>query len=366
MVLGLFKNKTVEPKSSTPALSGSVNTQHANFDAIGPVASHASSTIEKPHSKTAVNLDALHQSQPPVDAQPVYKGDPENQIIVFDMDETTIDTGDKRPIDEAAAAKLGVKIETIAKDSPDNSFGEEIKYGHRLGLEGLFKDLHDEGYKIVLTTRNYRNYAETLAKHDPIFKKYVSGVLSRPDFEESPINKDFKKYPNHPDKLSFWQKTKALFAKVFIKAPKYLWRKFTGVFTGKPARWDPGRGKLGKYPPNMLELLAANGNHKLAGLKAPHFLIDNQASYYSGNPKDSATYKYHGREFVDSCQSGDFAVISPNVIRDNGNKASSFHADLEEPKADNGEYLWVKNVKEGIKRGWREQYKLTCGKQPKN
>ncbi len=365
MVSSLFKNKASEPKPNNTALSNSVNTQRANLDAVGPVGSHASSTIESPNAKTDVNIGALHQSQSPSNQEPVYKGDPENQIIVFDMDETTIDTGDKRLIDEEAATKLGRKVETIAADAPENSFKQELKYVLRPGVKELFEYLHNKGHKIVLTTRNYRDYADTIFKHEPIFKQYVSGILSRPDFEENALNKDFKKYPNHPDKLSLWQKTKSLLAKIFIKMPKYCWHKIKGLFTGKPARWDPGRGTLGKYPPNMLELLAANGNHKLAGLKPPRFLIDNQATYRSGNAKDSGAYKYYGREFEDACQSGDFAVISPNVIRDNGHKASSFHADYEEPKTDGDEYLWVKNVKEAINRGWKEQYKLTTGKQAK-
>ncbi len=363
MVFSLFKDKAAEGGRS--ALSGAANTHQANLRAAGPAAVNTTSTLEKPSTKSDVNLGALHQSQPPTNQEPVYKGDPDSQVIVFDMDETTIDTGDKRPIDEGAVERLGRKVETIAKDASENSFGQELKYVLRPGVKELFEYLHNKGHKIVLTTRNYKEYADTIAKHEPVFKQYVSGVLSRPDFEKNPINRDFKKYPRHPDKLSFWQKTKALFAKVFIKAPKYCWHKVRSVFTGQPARWDPGRGSLGKYPPNILELLAANGNHKLAGLKPARFLIDNQAGYKTGNPNDSGAYKYCGREFEDSRQAGDFAVISPNVIRDNGHIATSFHADAEEPHADNSEYLWVKNVKEAIDRGWKEQYRLTTGQEPK-
>lgn len=353
MVLGLFKNKATTPPEK--ALSSGVNTQRAG----------ATAPVKEATQKNNPKVGALHEPQAPTNQEPVYKGDPESQIIVFDMDETTIDGGDKKPIDDDEVEKLGRKVEVIPQDAKENSFGTEIKYVLRPGVKELFEDLHNKGHKIVLTTRNYREYANTITKHDPVFKQYVAGVLARPDFQENAINKDFKKYPNHPDNIGLWQKTKSLFSKVFIKIPKYCWHKIKGLFTGKPARWDPGRGTMGKYPPNVLDLLAANGNHKLAKLKPPRFLIDNQASYHSGSPKDSSTYKYYGRELEDSCTSGDFAVISPNVIRDNGHTATGFHADSEEPQIDSGEYLWVKNVKEGIERGWRQQFKLTTGKDPK-
>ena len=159
----------------------------------------------------------MHQAEAPADQEPVYKGDPENQIIVFDMDETTIDSGDKKPIHDEAVEKLGRKVEVIPADAKENSFGEEIKYVLRPGVKELFEDLYRKGHKIVLTTRNYKEYANTITKHDPVFQQYVSGVLSRPDFQDSAINKDFKKYPNHPDNISFWQKTKAFLGKIFIK-----------------------------------------------------------------------------------------------------------------------------------------------------
>jgi hypothetical protein len=359
MVFGLFKNKAIEAQGA--ALSSPVNTQRTS-----PNSTEAVKPNTAPHAeKLDPAVSALHKAPPVTNQEPVYKGDPENQVIVFDMDETTIDSGDKKKIDVEATEKLGRKVEIIPADSKENSFGEEIKYVLRPGVKELFEDLYNKGHKIVLTTRNYKEYANTITKHDPVFKQYVSGVLSRPDFEESAINRDFKKYPNHPDNISLWQKTKSILAKIFIKAPKFVWHKIKGIFTGKPARWDPGKGKLGKYPPNVIDLLAANGNHKLAKLKPARFLIDNQASYHSGNAKDSNTYRYHGREFEDSCQSGDFAVISPNVIRDNHHRASAFHADSEEPLTDSGEYLWVSNVKEAIERGWRDQYKVTTGKDPK-
>ncbi len=363
MVLSLFKNKAVEPPLSDVA--NTHQPQAANLSAVGTADVHNSSTVDKTSNKTNVNLSALHQAPPEASGQPVYKGDPDSEIIVFDVDETILDTGDKRKIDDELATKLGYTVENIDKSAPENKFGRDMKYALRKGVMELFKELYESGHKIVLTTRNYKEYLEAIYEHDPMLKKYVVGTLARPDFEESAINKDFTKYPNHCDNLSLWQKTKSFLAKVFIKTPKFIWHKFKGVFTGKPARWDPGRGTIGKYPPNIIDLLAAKGNHKLDGLKPARFLIDNQASYHAGDPQNSNTYKYHGREYEDSCHSGDFAVISPNVICDNGDKASSFHADREEPRASNGEYLWVKNVKDGIARGWKAQYKLVCGKEPK-
>lgn len=301
----------------------------------------------------ATNAGELHETQP------VYKGDPENQVIVFDMDETLI-AGDKIPFTKERTEKINAmkdrEIRTISKNDPDNKLNFDIKYVLRPGAKELLEYLTSRGYKIVVSTRNYGAYAEAICKKDPVLSKHVSGTLGREDLLKAE-NKDFKKYPHHPDRLGFWGRTKAILRNIFIKFPGHCWRKFKSFFNGHNVRWNPGVGTLGKYPPNMIELLKLKGNHKLDNCKPPRFLVDNKAVE---------------REIEDSKNSGDFAVIDPNTDHNGDGKTTNFDAGDEVPKTTlihNGEskegFLWVKNVIQGIEKGWREQLKETTGVEPK-
>ncbi len=300
-------------------------------------------TSTKPTQKT------LHAALKPHD----------QEVIIFDIDETLL-AGDKHVIDQKRKdqiEKLGDrKVTTIPADHPDNKFGKEISYVLRPGTQELLEYLAARGYKVVCCTRNHGDRAETIIKTNPVLNKHVDGILGREDLL-SELNRDFKKYPHHPDNLGFWQKLKCLPHTVFVYTPFYVWRKTKAVFTGENIRWSPGRGELGKYPPNMIELLKAKGNHKLDGCKKPRVLVDNQDV----------------RELADSCQSRDFAWVNPDVDRNGDGKATDFFDDSVEPKIKLTDpetkkpvegYLWVKQVVEGIERGWQEQFKVTTGKKP--
>ena len=294
------------------------------------------------------------------DAQPVYKGDPENQVIVFDLDETLI-AGDKIPFTKEREKKINAmsdrKVTTISKNHPANTLGFDIKYVLRPGVKELLDYLYSRGYKMIISTRNYSAKAIAIFKTDPVLSKFISGTLGREDLMK-PENKDFKKNPSHPDNLGFWEKTKTFFHKVFVAAPVFAWNKTKSIFTGKNVRWSPGKGTLGKHPPIMIDLLKLNGNHSLDGCKSARFLVDNKAD----------------RELEDSKRSGDFAVIDPNVDANGDGRTTSFEAGDETPKISltdptTGEgkegYLWVKNVIDGIEKGWRQQFKETAGREPK-
>ena len=113
---------------------------------------------------------------------------------------------------------------------------------------------------------------------------------------------------------------------------------------------------MGKYPQNMPELLAAKGNTKLQGLKAPRFLVDNSDV----------------RELRDSKASGDWAYINSNTDKNGDSKMTPFFAtdkitkvDLTDSEGNKIEgYEWVKKVIDGVEKGWKEQFKETTGKDP--
>lgn len=327
-------------------------------------ADFSSATAESPVSRSQkvkktdrADLEKLSQ-ETGVDIK--FDGNPQDQVIVFDLDETLI-AGDKNHIDakrEKAINALGDrKVETVPKDHPMNERGVEIKYVLRPGAEELLAYLHSRGYKMIACTRNYADRGDAICNHDPVLSKYISGCLGRKDLQ-SAANKDFKASPHHPDNLSFGIRFKAKLSNIFIEYPKHLWRKFKSIFNGQNIRWNPEIGVLGKYPPNMLKLLAAKGDTKLQGLEAPRFLVDNSDK----------------RETRDSIRSGDWAYINSNDDSNGDGKKTPF-LDMDKVTktelvdSETGEkkegYLWVKNVIEGIERGWKEHYKSYAGKEPK-
>jgi hypothetical protein len=312
-------------------------------------------------SNQAEKISAINAKQDVPDPAPLYKGDPDDQVIVFDMDETLI-AGDKTPLVGDLAKKVnGIgdrEISTIKKGDSINKLPFDIRYVLRPGVQEVLEYLTSRGYKIIVSTRNYQEYGEAICKHNPILAKHVSGVLGREDLMVDE-NKDFKKYPNHPDNFGFFGRLKNAFLNYCIHGPKHLWLKFTSIFNGKNIRWSPPNGTLGKYPPNMIELLKRRGNNKLNGFRPPRILVDNKAS----------------RSLRDSAKSGDFATINPDVDGKEIGRPQDFHADSKTIKTkikdpETGEekevYLWVKNVIESIERGWKGQFKHTTGREPKS
>lgn len=291
------------------------------------------------------------------EAQIKYQGDPDSQVIVFDMDETLGDTDWKKanPKDPKVVEKIKAfgdrELLNIPSNDSKNKFAEEINYVLRPGTKELLEYLHGRGYKIVLSTRNYGPRLQTIVDSDPLLSKMVDGVLGREDLLKEE-NKDFKKYPHHPDKLSFGQKVKNFFRTIFVDGPKFLWFKLKYAVTpGKKAkeiRWTAEKGTLGKYPPNAIELLKQQGNHKLDNCRPARFLVDNKAS----------------REPNDAKRSRDWAWVNPNIDRNGDGKATAFYGTDEAPKDANGKYLWVQNVINQIESGWKETLKANTGAEP--
>jgi hypothetical protein len=351
MVTGLLKKITGQ---TVPTVK-----KPEDIDTNG-VPAKANSTRAITASNQAEKISAINAKQDVPDSAPLYKGDPDDQVIVFDMDETLI-AGDKTPLVGARAIKVNGmgdrEISTIKKGDPINKLPFDIRYVLRPGVQEVLEYLTSRGYKIIVSTRNFQEYGEAICKHNPILAKHVSGVLGREDLMVDE-NKDFKKYPNHPDHFGFFGKLKNAFLNYCIHGPKHLWLKFKSIFNGSNIRWSPSYGALGKYPPNMIELLKLRGNNKLNGFRPPRILVDNKAT----------------RSLRDSNKSSDFAVINPDVDANGDGKPEDFHADSRTIKTkvkdpETGEekevYLWVKNVIESIERGWKGQFKHTTGREPK-
>ncbi len=350
-------------------------------DAVKASTSSAAPTLIEPKSPSGVNqvnraqLEAALKAPAAIPPQGVYQGNPDDQVIVFDGDETLWDDSDKHKIDEAKLKELGRSLETIPGDDPANKLGREIKYVLRPGVEELFEYLKARGYKIIVCTRNYEQLAETITEKNAILKKYVDGVLGRSDLT-CDLNKNFTKFPKHPDNIGFGQKVLNGIYKYLWWYPTYPFRALYSFATGGHApRLPTLTGEIGKHPPSMIEMLKAEGNKNFENCKPARFLVDNKVEYETDDPADMSKFKYFdtSKDFTNSAKS-DFAVISPNVVRNAGDKkASHFFAEFNEPKIkvkdpatgqDKDAYLWVKNVISGIERGWKEQYKLIHGKEP--
>ncbi len=349
-------------------------------DAVKASASSGAGTLIEPKSPPEVNkvnreqLEAALKAPAAIPAQAVYKGDPNDQVLVFDGDETLWDDSDKHKIDEAKVKELGRTLYTIAADDPANKLGREVKYVLRPGVEELFQYLKARGYKIIICTRNYEELAETIFATNPILKKYVDGVLGRSDLT-CDLNKNFAKFPKHPDNIGFGQKVLNGIYKYLWWYPTYPFRALYSFATGAHApRMPTLTGEIGKHPPSMIDMLKAEGNKNFEGCKDSRILIDNKVEYETDDPMDMSKFKYSNssKDFTNSAKS-DFAVISPNVLRNPGDKkATHFFAEYNEPKVKikdpvTGEekevFLWVKNVIEGIERGSKGQYKLIHGKE---
>ena len=289
----------------------------------------------------------------------IFKGDPENQVIVIDLDETLL-AGDKHPIDAKREAEINAmgdrKVQTIPKDHPKNTQKEEIKYVLRPGVDELLEYLGARGYKFIGMTRNWGARAETICAYDPVLSKYIHSTLGRSDLL-SKHNRKFKRDKHHPDNRGWFKNTFWGYPNVLkLRFQQKLWS--WGMFRGALKRWSPAIGTLGKFPPNAIELLKAKGDHSLDNYKPARILVDNSVKH----------------EKPDAIKSGAFTWINPNVDHNGDGKSTDFFATDPVPKImlkdpNTGEekesYLWVKNVIDGIEKGWKVHYKETFGKEVK-
>lgn len=349
-------------------------------DAVKASTSSAAPTLiesKSPPEVTKVNreqLEAALKAPAAIPPQAIYQGDPDDQVIVIDGDETLWDDFDKHKPDEAKIKALGRTIEVIPADHPENKLGKEIKYVLRPGDEELLREAKARGKKIIISTRNYEELAESIVATNPILKKYVDGVLGRSDLTCA-LNKNFTKFSKHPDNIGFGQKVLNFAYKYLWWYPTYPFRALYSFAIGaRLPRLPTLTGELGKHPPSMNDMFEAEGNKNFVGCKPARTLIDNKVEYETDDPADTTKFQYStkSKDFTNSAKS-DFAVISPNVVRNPGDKkATHFFAEFDEPKIkvkdpttgnEKEVYLWVKNVMECLERGCKAQYKLEHGKE---
>lgn len=346
---------------ATPKLKQALNSRaNASTANSAAASSRSSKDSKKANTTSRLDMEKLSSADSIDEAEIKYLGDPENQVIVFDLDETLI-AGDKHPINKKREKEINAigdrKVETVPKDHPFNKQGREIKYVLRPGAKELLEYLYAKGHKIVACTRNYSDRAKAICDHDPVLSKYISGSVGRAELK-SDLNKDFKKSPKHPDKIGFFAKLKHFVKNIFVGYPKFAWLKFKSIFTGANIRWTDELGSLGKYPPNIIELLKAGGNHEFDDCAPARFLVDNSDK----------------RETRDCKKSGDWVYVNSNEdINGDGKKTAFFATDpvakitIQDPQSgeDKEGYKWVRNVINQIDKGWRAQYKELVGKEPK-
>lgn len=341
MLSGLFKKNPAEKAPSTGLTRHPIiPTENVKYEDL----------VQAPAS--ARDKPTMHKPEIP------YKGDPENRVLVWDLDETLV---------LADVYKRDLRKPKVRKEIEAQGYTiKQTKHGRyyvlRPGAEEILKSRYEAGHVNVLTSRDLTPYMKDIFESEPALNKYCAGYLSRDNLISKP-NQDYKKYPQHPDNLSFWGRTKNFMHGLFVRCPKYCWKKFCSIFSGRPVWFEEGRGVAGKYPPNIVDLLVDAGHDELKALPKSHILIDNYAEMNSDDA--NAEKNYHGRAYQDSLHSGDFAVISPNVSYKEGEKPHCFMAQAPEPKAADGEYQWVKNVNKALDRGWKEQFKMTTGREPK-
>lgn len=245
-----------------------------------------------------------------------------SEIVTFDLDETLISCNKLTTSMKAAGEKLGYQLRT-------SSGGHD--YFIRPGAVELLKWIKEQGFTVVVSSRNFRSYEKEMLSSSPL-GQYVDHSTGHIDLVESANDASKEKYPNHPNnKIGFFRKCGRI-VKSFVKAffVDFLYRGFMHyVMRNKNMKpyFPIAKWKLNKYPPY------------LAGSR---IMIDNLYDECKTNSKASE----------------DWVAVDPG----------EFYGDKEEPKNENGEYVWVANIKRALNiaknNGWQELYRREYEAEP--
>ena len=282
--------------------------------AVSPGASLSGANIPGLNPQTLSDLNAAQAS----------KVSPEDRVVTFDLDETLIACNKLTSSMKESGKSLGYDLKT-------SNGGKE--YFLRPGAEELFKWIKEQGFKIVVSSRNLHAYEEDIINSSPL-KKYVDHTTGLEDLKKSWEVASKDKFPNHPNnKLGFFTKAyrftttaiKGLFVDVIYRGFKHYIMRNKNIKPYFPiARW-----KLNKYPPY---------------LSGSRILFDN---LYAENKKNALASK-------------DWIAGDPG----------EFWGDQPEAKNENGEYVWTAKIKEQLRvmkdKGWQELYKREYGQEPEN
>lgn len=229
--------------------------------------------------------------------------------VSFDLDETLISSANLTNKDIKKAKELGYEV----KESEEGRL-----YIIRPGAEELLKYADDQDLEIYVITLNLYEYADDILYSSGLFK-YVDELIANDDLLE-PYNRDFEKYPRHRNNLlkqkNFMQRWTTGFYGAYIKRG---WLNITGNKNIQP--YVPKK-YLEKYPP----------------IYGSRLHIDNSSR--------------HVNEPIDYI----------------GIKVRPFYGLQEAPKDDEGNYIWVKDIKEVLdsfnEDGWEKLYEDTYSQKP--
>jgi hypothetical protein len=265
-----------------------------------------------------------------------YQGDPENQTIIFDSDETLLASDKLTKTALVEAEKAGLEIKTTQTGS---------KYILRPGAKELLEYLRSKGHILILSSRNTNAYLRDLIESEPVLKNnftFNNQILYLgKDNRHDPRNTD-KKFKHHPNRISFWEKTKDWFKRNFSSRFKY-WKQKREFKKGErlhePRPPEPA-GTENKYPPISPLLLGVQGT-----VSPAHILVDNKYRENLG----------HGK------RSGDFVCLDPGQF--DGNKAEPINE--KNSYAHITKYKWAQDIIAGIEKGWKAEYKSRNGVEPR-
>lgn len=307
-----FDFSKIDPEilKTLPPLDPAQVHQFSNLDLSD--ANSSMDSMQRTKSEALKDINIAPKSQIP-------KG---SEIITFDLDETLISCNKLTNAMKKAGQKLGYKLYKSKEGS---------EFFVRPGAEELLKWIKDQGFKIVVSSRNFEKYEDDILASCGL-GQYVDYTTGHMDLVESAKAADKKKFPNHPNnKLGIltWsgRVTHSVFKGIFKDT---LWRGFKHYVLRdqniKPyfpvAAW-----RNNKYPPY---------------LSGSRVLIDN----------------LYEETLINSKASEDWVALNPG----------EFYGDKEEPKNKDGEYTWVANIKKGLNiqknQGWKALYEREYHKKP--
>lgn len=243
-----------------------------------------------------------------------------SRIISFDMDETLISYNKLSNSGKEKARMLGYKFQVSDK--------KKKEFILRPGAIELMQYLRDNGFKIVVSSRNLRSNVEDIVESSDL-RYYVDHYTGLEDLVDDPNNQNFKLMPRHPNNLPFIEKLIGFLHTWLIRFPeKFIWRSVLSMFNENINPYIPSYPwEINKYTPY---------------LSGSRVLIDN---LYEENKRNALRSK-------------DWVALDPGEF---------LGLELEKKNA-RGEYTWVSKIKKAAlilkEKGWQELYIREYGEQP--
>lgn len=224
---------------------------------------------------------------------------PHSKVVTFDLDETLIACNKLTEEMKKKGQELGYKLITSK---------EGREYFLRPGAVDLLKWVKDQGFIVVVTSRNLHGYEEDLINSCEL-KNYIDHITGLSDLLDAE-NQNFDKFPNHPNRMGVMEKLTAI--------PKTIYKGIFHDFIGRGSKRLAGNKNFAPYMRSMPWKNFKYPPH----LSGSHILVDN---LYKEN---------HAK----SLQSKDWVALDPG----------QFDGDSVEQRAMNGDYQWAANIKDKL------------------